>query len=102
MERKNFIKNKEDFICDNCGYKVSGTGYTNHCPKCLYSKHVDDIPGDRANRCKGLMAPVGVMYKNGEYSISHKCLKCKTIKNNKISSSDDFNKIIELNQEYRV
>ena len=102
MEKKNFIKNKEDFICDNCGHKVIGTGYTNHCPKCLYSKHVDNTPGDRANKCGGLMAPVGVTYKGGEYSLSHKCVKCKAVKNNKVDSEDDFNKVIELSQEYRV
>ncbi|MEA1909889.1 MAG: RNHCP domain-containing protein, partial [Patescibacteria group bacterium] len=60
MEKKNFIKTTEDFTCEHCGYNVKGTGYTNHCPKCLYSKHVDDVPGDRKNKCNGLMAPIGV------------------------------------------
>ena len=26
---------------------MKGNGYTNHCPKCLWSKHVDINPGDR-------------------------------------------------------
>jgi len=102
MEKKNFIKNKEDFVCDNCGHKVIGTGYTNHCPKCLYSKHVDNVPGDRANKCNGLMAPVEVIYRNDKYSITHKCLRCGATKNNKTSPEDDFNKIIELSQKYLV
>ncbi|HCR42265.1 TPA: hypothetical protein DIV45_02815, partial [Patescibacteria group bacterium] len=41
MDRKNFIRTKEDFTCENCGHRVKGSGYTNHCPKCLYSQHVD-------------------------------------------------------------
>ena len=102
MERKNFIKTEEDFVCGNCGYKVTGTGYTNHCPKCLYSKHVDEIPGDRTNACGGLMAPVGVIYKGDEYSIIHKCLKCGATKTNKTSPEDDFDKIIELSKKYLV
>ncbi|WP_265181671.1 RNHCP domain-containing protein [Geomicrobium sp. JCM 19055] len=32
--------------------------YRNHCPSCLYSKHVDVIPGDRASTCHSLMEPI--------------------------------------------
>lgn len=102
MDKKNFIKNIEDFICGNCGFKVVGDGYTNHCPKCLYSKHVDDVPGDRANKCHGLMPPVGIDYKNQQYSVTHKCLKCGKSKNNKTSPEDDFDKIINLSKQYLV
>ena len=53
---KKFIKVKEDFVCEHCGAEVKGDGYTNHCPKCLWSKHVDVHPGDRAAECGGMMA----------------------------------------------
>ena len=44
-----FIRREENFVCEVCGAKVKGTGYTNHCPQYLWSKHVDKlIPGDRA------------------------------------------------------
>lgn len=102
MDRKNFIKNDEDFTCENCGYRIRGTGYTNHCPKCLYSRHIDNVPGDRANPCLGLMAPVGVEYKDKTYDIKHKCLKCGVVKVNKISPDDDFEQIIKLNTTYLV
>ena len=38
----------EDFICENCGKDVEKSSYTarDHCPYCLYSKHVDINPGD--------------------------------------------------------
>ena len=53
---------EESFICDNCGTKVEKLGYTcrDHCPKCLHSKHVDIMPGDRANNCHGLLVPIGI------------------------------------------
>ncbi|HYC79501.1 MAG TPA: RNHCP domain-containing protein, partial [Candidatus Binatia bacterium] len=56
---KLFQRTPENFVCENCGTKVSGNGYTNHCPNCLYSKHVDNNPGDRLNKCHGLMEPIG-------------------------------------------
>ena len=71
-----FQKNKEDFVCQNCGFKVKGTGYTNHCPNCLWSKHVDIYPGDRKNNCGGLMKPIKIEVKNDNYLIIHQCLKC--------------------------
>ena len=93
---KLFQRKIEDFVCENCGYKVTGTGYTNHCPKCLYSKHVDINPGDRAENCGGLMEPVGIEQDHGEYTIIHKCLKCGRLRKNKAAPEDDFNQIIAL------
>jgi len=54
---KKFQRQKEDFVCGECGTTVSGTGYTNHCPQCLWSMHVDVNPGDRAAACGGMMEP---------------------------------------------
>jgi hypothetical protein len=38
------------FRCRNCGLDVGttapGTAHRNHCPSCLWSRHVDDVPGD--------------------------------------------------------
>lgn len=97
MNKKHFIRKIEDFVCEHCGTKVKGTGYTNHCPNCLYSKHVDlEIPGDRAANCGGLMKPVGVDLKHGEHIIIHKCLKCGKITRNKTSPEDNFEKILKL------
>ena len=74
---KKFQKRKEDFICENCGAKVKGTGYTNHCPNCLWSKHVDIFPGDRLEDCHGLMEPIAVeAKKGGKFVLVHKCVKC--------------------------
>lgn len=97
MNKPHFIRKTEDFVCQHCGEKVKGTGYTNHCPNCLYSKHVDsEIPGDRASQCDGLMKPIGTDLKHGEYIIIHKCLRCSKITRNKTSPSDNFEKILKL------
>ncbi len=94
---RNFLRRKEDFICENCGAKVKGSGYTNHCPNCLFSKHVDEgIPGDRKSKCQGLMSPIGLEQKHGEYVLTHKCLKCGKITKNKTSPEDNFEKILDL------
>ena len=60
MKKFNMID--ENFICENCGYNVDKLNYTarDHCPNCLYSKHVDIMPGDRENTCMGLMKPIGI------------------------------------------
>jgi hypothetical protein len=74
---------------------VKGDGYTNHCPGCLFSKHVDVNPGDRAEECGGLMAPVEVQMKAGEPIIIHQCLKCGFTRPNKLSKGDDYNALVE-------
>jgi len=94
---KNFIRKKEDFVCRVCKKGVKGTGYTNHCPNCLWSRHVDEeIPGDRASDCKGLMKPVRVETEKGEYILIHKCQKCGKKTKNKIAKEDNFGEIIKL------
>jgi len=95
--RKNFIRKKEDFKCLNCGYEVKGSGYTNHCPNCLYSQHVDlNVPGDRENKCGSPMKPIGVEKKGEEYIILHQCINCGAKKKNKASKNDNFEKIIKI------
>ena len=64
---KLFQKTVEDFICEHCGNKVAGDGYTNHCPNCLWSKHVDVNPGDRAAICGGMMKAVKVETEKGTW-----------------------------------
>ncbi len=85
---KQFTKVDEDFICEMCGAHVHGNGYTNHCPECLTSKHVDIMPGDRACECAGLMPAIGLETKNGEFVLVQKCQKCGHMRRNKIWEND--------------
>jgi len=93
---KTFQKIVEDFVCGNCGTKVKGSGYTNHCPVCLWSKHVDNSPGDRASTCQGLMQPVAVRVTRDGYDLLHRCVVCKYEKWNMTSSEDHFELILKL------
>lgn len=95
---KKFKRAKEDFVCEKCGLGVKGDGYTNHCSLCLWSKHVDVNPGDRAALCGGMMEPVGVEIKNGGYTIIHRCVACGFEKKNKSAKDDTFDVIIKLSK----
>lgn len=97
-----FIKNKEDFVCEKCGFTVAGDGYTNHCPECLWSKHVDIEPGDRKSHCGGMMEPVGVVKKGREYSILHRCIKCGYEKINRADPQDNFQMIVQVSSEPKI
>ena len=92
-------KNDSGFICVNCGRQVEKLGVTsrNHCPYCLHSLHVDIVPGDRANGCKGLLRPIAIETnaKKG-YVIVFKCDKCGAITRNKSADDDDFEKLLEV------
>lgn len=96
MATKKFQRKKEDFTCERCGFVVQGSGYTNHCPRCLRSKHVDVNPGDRQATCLGLMEPVGIEMRSGEYVILHRCVRCGHEKKNKASKDDNFEVILQL------
>lgn len=96
MKRFNMID--EEFICENCHAKVSKLGYTarDHCNFCLYSKHVDIMPGDRKNTCQGLLIPIGIEKFKDTYKIVYQCDKCHTIHKNIMASDDNMDLIIEL------
>ncbi|MBT3730220.1 RNHCP domain-containing protein [bacterium] len=93
---KKFQRTIEDFVCENCGEEVKGDGYTNHCPVCLWSKHVDINPGDRKADCGGLMEPVSIETEKDEHIITHRCQICGHEKRNKTVQEDNFEKIIEI------
>lgn len=93
---KRFQRTIEDFVCEHCGAFVKGDGYTNHCPKCLWSKHVDVNPGDRASSCKGLMEPLRIEGASPSYRIVHRCVSCGYEKRNDIDHDDDPSAVIAI------
>ncbi len=96
------IARNEGFVCENCHYRVEpikfGGSYRNHCPFCLYSKHVDtDTPRDRKNNCLGLMIPSAVFTRRtGEYVLVHRCQKCHFERYTRIAGDDDFELVTKL------
>ncbi|MGD0977057.1 MAG: RNHCP domain-containing protein [Minisyncoccia bacterium] len=93
---KKFQRTIEEFTRGKCVFTVLGNGYTNHCPQCLWSKHVDINPSDRQAICQGFMEPVGIELKSGEYTILHRCVSCGFEKRNKTSKDDNFDVILRL------
>lgn len=96
MQEKKFQRQIEDFVCEKCGKEVKGDGYTDHCPRCLRSKHVDVNPGDRRSKCNGLMEPIGVEVKSDKYIIHYRCVKCRFEHRIKSAPDDNFDDIIKL------
>ena len=88
----------ENFICENCNKEVSKSNYTarDHCPYCLYSKHVDINPGDRLNTCHGLLEPIGIEKFRDTYKIIYKCEKCNELHKNIMANDDNMDLIINL------
>ena len=104
MENKRFTKNDDSFVCGHCGLTVSPLGYSsrNHCPRCLWSRHVDVNPGDRAEDCGGLMEPVKVEpHAKKGYVIIHRCQLCGKVSRNRAADGaavqpDDVELLIAL------
>lgn len=97
---KRFTMIDEAFICENCGQEVQPLNYTarDHCPYCLYSKHVDVLPGDRANHCKGLLKPEGIEKFKDTYKILYTCTQCNKTHKNIMAKDDNLDLIIELSK----
>jgi rubrerythrin len=99
MQEKKFRRTIEDFVCEHCGALVKGDGYTNHCPHCLWSKHVDINPGDRASACQGMMEPLALEGASPSYRVVNRCIKCGYIKRNNASDHDDPTTLVALSQQ---
>lgn len=97
---KKFQRKIENFVCEHCGAEVVGNGYTDHCPVCLWGKHVDVNPGDRAADCGGAMELVGVEEVGGIYRISYRCQKCSHEFTVKAAADDNVDAMIKISNSY--
>ena len=95
----------DGFLCKYCNAYVSsasslsGVQNRNHCPYCLWSRHLDlYAAGDRLSACKSPMKPIGLTVKatckkygpaQGELMLIHQCTECGTISINRIAADDD-------------
>jgi rubrerythrin len=96
---RKFQKRLEDFTCINCGTQVQGNGFTNHCPRCLYSKHVDIFPGDRLEDCGGIMFVTEVRRKGDGYQIQHTCRKCGATSRDHFRDHDNIDALIAYTKQ---
>lgn len=100
-KNKNKLSEGQGFICASCGktisYSGSGSKHRNHCPHCLSSLHLDNIPGDRAADCGGIMDAIGVwVRKDGEWALIHRCQKCGHLSSNRIAADDNPVKLLTV------
>lgn len=91
-----FQRTTENFACEHCGAFNTGNGYTNHCPHCLWSRHVDEDPGDREESCGGMMRPAALVGSSPKYRILHVCESCNTERLNNVQPLDSTDALVEL------
>ena len=99
-----FTKINESFVCGHCGYHVPPSWSTcrDHCPRCLYSLHVDVNPGDRAADCGGMLVPRGYESRSGKgYMILYTCSKCGAARTTRFleidrTEADSFDALLKL------
>ena len=90
-----------NFRCSTCGLDVPmdapGTAHRNHCPTCLWSRHLDGAPGDRAAGCGASMEPIAVSVRDdGEWALVHRCRRCSATHLNRIAGDDNPYSLIRL------
>ncbi|TDW93395.1 RNHCP domain-containing protein [Kribbella pratensis] len=90
------------FSCEHCGVEVSldapGTTHRNHCPSCLWSRHLDrNVPGDRKADCAGGMEPIAVTVRGeGRWVLIHRCTNCGRLRLNKTAGDDNVLLLMRL------
>lgn len=101
------------FKCLHChqdisvAVSLSGVNNRNHCPYCLWSRHLDlHTAGDRLAACKEKMQPIGLTLKHarnkyaqtaqGELMLIHRCIECQQVSINRIAADDDARTIMEV------
>lgn len=104
------------FVCKHCRSYVSahmlfsGVQNRNHCPYCLWSRHMDLFKaGDRLAACKAEMQPIGLALKqsakkygpigSGELMLIHLCTECGKASLNRIAADDDAATVLEVYEE---
>lgn len=110
------LKKIKGFECAYCHQwvpfdKFIGTRFRNHCPFCLWSKHVDEKKsGNRQAFCHGLMKPIGLTFKKegfdkygkprqGELMLIHQCQNCGQISINRLAADDESQMVLKIFEE---
>jgi hypothetical protein len=90
-----------------CAPEIAGVQNRNHCPYCLWSRHLDGAAaGDRRSACRATMRPVGLTTKrsrnkyarerDGELMIIHQCTVCAKLVLNRIAADDSDSALIDI------
>jgi hypothetical protein len=103
---------QDGFVCKHCrnfvssAFLLSGVHNRNHCPYCLWSRHLDlEAAGDRLSACKAPMRPIGLTIKlsrrkygfgRGELMLIHQCSDCGRLSINRLAADDDPESIFSI------
>jgi RNHCP domain len=91
----------------SCSPSVSGVQNRNHCPYCLWSRHLDwREPGDRMCSCRAPMEPVALTTRrgrnkyagerDGELMLIHRCAGCTKLVLNRVAADDSAEVILAV------
>ncbi len=110
---KKALRIGHSFRCNYCQAfvhtisELSGVQNRNHCPYCLWSRHLDLwAAGDRLSACKAGMQPIGLTVKPGrnkyaahlagELMLVHLCIECSRVSINRIAADDTTDALLRL------
>jgi RNHCP domain len=113
MRRNRSGLDEQGFTCRHCALYVpcdpalAGVQNRNHCPYCLWSRHLDwRIAGDRLAGCRAAMQPIGLTIKrsrnkyararDGELMLIHRCTICAKVAINRIAADDYAAAIMQI------
>jgi hypothetical protein len=113
VRRNRSSSDEQGFTCRHCALYVpcdpalSGVQNRNHCPYCLWSRHLDwRIAGDRLAGCRAAMQPIGLTIKrsrnkyagarDGELMLIHRCTICAKVAINRIAADDSAAAIMQI------
>ncbi len=99
QRRTNPIRRDEPFICVHCGADVpcGGARVRDHCPSCLHGLHVDNVPGDRANPCSGVLKPEDLVLEGRSgVVITYRCESCSSVVRNRAHPDDQLPSGLQL------
>ena len=88
--------------CGHYGVDVSldapGTSHRNHCPSCLWSRHLDrNVPGDRKADCPGGMEPIEVTVRGERrWMLIHRRTRCGRLRMNRSAADDNVLLLMQL------
>ncbi|MFF8959192.1 RNHCP domain-containing protein [Streptomyces sp. NPDC014894] len=82
------------FTCVRCGLTVSTLGpggdRRDHCPSCLYSRHVHDHVEGGPSDCRSRMKPISIaVLRNGDWTVIHRCVRCDELTAGPLSADDN-------------
>lgn len=77
----------DTFACAWCGLTVSAYGpggaRREHCPSCLYARHVSES-------CQGRMSPIAVAVpRAGDWRVIHRCVRCDELTSHPVCGDDN-------------